>query len=96
KVHEHGKEPNIISCLQNGRIDMVINIPLPTTIEEKFMTIMEDEYAIRRMAVDFNIPVIINLQLAKAIVNAIENLRKKDIEIKSLNEYHENLKEIYW
>jgi len=96
KVHEYGMEPNIMSCLQNGRIDMVINIPLPTTIEEKFITIMEDEYVIRRMAVDFNIPVIINLQLAKAIVNAIENLRKKDIEIKSLNEYHENLKEIYW
>ncbi|MFX0049470.1 MAG: ATP-grasp domain-containing protein, partial [Candidatus Hermodarchaeota archaeon] len=71
KVHEYGLEPNIISCLQNGRINMVINIPLPTTVEEKFKRIMEDEYKIRRMAVDFNIPVIIKLELAKAVINAI-------------------------
>ena len=75
---------------------MVINIPMPTTVEEKFKTIMEDEYEIRRMAVDYNIPVIINLQLAKAVVDAIENVRKKKVNIKSLNEYHSSLKEIYW
>jgi len=96
KVHEHGMEPNIMQCLQEGHIDMVINIPLPTTIKEKFKQIMEDEYQIRRMAVDYNIPVIINLQLAKAVIDAIKNMREKKIEIKSLNEYHETLKEVYW
>ena len=96
KVHEHGLEPNIMQCLQDGRIDMVINIPLPTTIEEKFKTIMENEYKIRRMAVDYNIPVIIYLQLAKAVIDAIKNMREKKIEIKSLNEYHQTLKEVYW
>jgi carbamoyl-phosphate synthase large subunit len=75
---------------------MVINIPLPTTIEEKFRQVIEDEYQIRRMAVDFNIPVIINLQLAEAIVDAIEKVRQKPIVVKSLNEYHSELKEIYW
>lgn len=96
KVHEYGMEPNIIQCLQDGRIDMVINIPLPTTVKEKFKTIMEDEYKIRRMAVDYNIPVIINIQLAKAVIDAIKNTRKRKIEIKSLNEYHDTLKEVYW
>lgn len=96
KVHEYGKEPNIMVCLQEGHIDMVINIPMPTTVEEKFRTIIEDEYKIRRMAVDYNIPVIINLQLAKAVIDAIENVRDKKVGIKSLNEYHETLKEIYW
>jgi len=96
KVHEYGKEPNIMSCLQDGRIDMVINIPLPTTKEEKFRRIMEDEYKIRRMAIDYNIPVIINLQLAKAIIDAIEKVREKKLEVKSLNEYHKTLKEVYW
>jgi len=69
---------------------------LPTTVEEKFKTIMEDEYKIRRMAVDYNIPVIINLQLAKAVIDAIKNTRERKIEIKSLNEYHNTLKEVYW
>ncbi len=96
KVHEYGLEPNIMQCLQDGRIDMVINIPLPTTVEEKFKTIMEDEYKIRRMAVDYNIPVIINLQLAKAVIDAIKITREKKLEIKSLNEYHQILKEVYW
>jgi len=96
KVHEFGMEPNIISCLQNGAIDLVINVPLPTTIEEKFNIIMEDEYKIRRMAVDYNIPVIINLQLAEAIVDAIKKVRSKKVEIKSLNEYHKTLNEVYW
>ncbi|MBY9019988.1 MAG: carbamoyl-phosphate synthase (glutamine-hydrolyzing) large subunit [Candidatus Lokiarchaeota archaeon] len=96
KVHEYGMEPNIMQCLQNGRIDMVINIPMPTTVEQKFKTIMEDEYQIRRMAVDYNIPVIINLQLAKAVIDAIKITREKKLEIKSLNEYHQTLKEVYW
>jgi carbamoyl-phosphate synthase large subunit len=82
--------------IPNGNIDMVINIPLPTTIEEKFKTIMEDEYQIRRMAVDYNIPVITNLQLAEAIINAIKYMRDKKPSIKSLNEYHDSLREIYW
>jgi carbamoyl-phosphate synthase large subunit len=96
KVSDRGMEPNIRECMVNGRIDMVINIPLPTTVEEKFRQVVEDEYQIRRMAVDYNIPVIINLQLAKAIIDAIENVREKKVEIKSLNEYHETLKEVYW
>ncbi len=96
KVHEYGLEPNIIQCLQEGRIDMVINIPLPTTAEEKFKIIMQDEYQIRRTAVDYNIPVITNFQLAQAIIDAIEQIRNKKTSINSLNEYHKALKEIYW
>jgi hypothetical protein len=48
------------------------------------------------MAVDYNIPVIINIQLAEALIGAIEKIRRKELEIKSLNEYHNTLKEIYW
>ena len=96
KVHEIGKEPNIMECLQNGNIDMVINIPLPTTAEEKFRMIMEDEYKIRRLSVDYNLPVIITLELAKAIVDAIEKVREKPLIVKSLNDYQSELKEIYW
>ncbi len=96
KVHEKGMDPNIMECLQDGRIDMVINIPLPTSVEEKFKKIIEDEYKIRRMAIDYNIPVVINLQLAKTIIDAIENVREKKLFVKSLNDYHATLKEIYW
>jgi len=96
KVHEVGKEPNILECMQTGNIDMAINIPLPTTDEEKFRRIIEDEFKIRRMAVDYNVPVIINMQLAIAIIDAIENVREKPLVVKSLDEFHKELKEIYW
>ena len=69
---------------------------MPTTVKEKCKDIMEDEYKIRHMAVNYNIPVIINIQLAKAVIDAIKNMREKKIEIKSLNEYHRTLKEVYW
>ncbi len=96
KIHEAGMEPNIMECLQNGAIDLVINIPHPNTTEEKFRTILEDEYKIRRLSVDYNIPVFVNLQLAAAVISAIEKMRRKQFDIKSLNEYHETLEEIYW
>jgi len=102
KIHESGLEPNIMGCLQNAAIDLVINIPLLTTetgeekFEHKFEQILEDEYQIRRIAVDYNIPVIINLQLAEALIDAIEKVRRKELSIKSLNEYLSTLKEIYW
>ncbi|MFW9826451.1 MAG: carbamoyl-phosphate synthase (glutamine-hydrolyzing) large subunit [Candidatus Thorarchaeota archaeon] len=96
KIHEYGMEPNIMGCLQNGAIDLVINIPIPTIEEEKFEKILEDEYKIRRMAVDFNIPVIVNIELANALVTAIEKTRRRKLSIKSLNEYHNSLKEVYW
>jgi len=96
KIHEYGMEPNVIGCLQNGAIDLVINIPLPTTVEDEFEKILEDEYKIRRMAVDYNIPVIVNLELAKALIEAIEKTKRKEKSIKSLNEYHDTLKEVYW
>ena len=96
KVHEHGMEPNIMQCLQEGHIDMVINIPVPATVEKKFQQIMEDEYKIRRMAVDFNVPVVTTLELAKALFEAIETTREKKFPIKSLNEYYMSLRELYW
>ena len=96
KVRETGKEPNIMSCLQNAAIDLVINIPIPSTAQDKFRKVMEDEYKIRRMAVDYNIPVIINLQLANALVNAIEYIRHKSIPVKALENYHETLENVYW
>ncbi|MBN1217267.1 MAG: carbamoyl-phosphate synthase (glutamine-hydrolyzing) large subunit [Candidatus Lokiarchaeota archaeon] len=96
KIHEFGQEPNIIGCLQNAMIDLVINIPRPSKGKEKFRTIIEDEYKIRRLAVDFNIPVIINIELAEALINSIEKMRGRKVSVTSLNEYHEKLKKIYW
>ena len=83
KVSE-GKDPNIMDFLERGKIDMVINIPqingdMP---KRKF----EDGYAIRRKAIEFRIPVLTNLELAEAMVNAIEDLSQRRVTLLPLLE----------
>lgn len=64
---------------------------------KRFKQIIQDEYAIRRKAVEFNIPVITNIQLAEALVDAIGDYSGTHSRVLSLNEYHEKmLKKVYW
>ncbi len=60
------KKPNTLSYIADGKIDLVINIPKNIKKEE-----LDNDYLIRRKAVDFNVPLITNLKLAKRFVEAI-------------------------
>lgn len=82
KVFEDAK-PNILDHLMNGKIDMVITIP-PVDDDE---TAKEDNYLIRRTSIEFNIPVIIDIELARTLINALQQRRGKPFEIRSWNEY---------
>ncbi|MDO9575570.1 MAG: carbamoyl phosphate synthase large subunit, partial [bacterium] len=77
------KEPNTLSYIANGKIDLVINIPKNIEKEE-----LDNDYLIRRKAVDFNVPLITNLQLAKRFVEAIYRTSLKDLKVKSWDEYN--------
>jgi carbamoyl-phosphate synthase large subunit len=76
------KEPNTLTYIADGKIDLVINIPKNIEKEE-----LDNDYLIRRKAVDFNVPLITNLQLAKRFVEAISRTSQDDLKIKSWNEY---------
>jgi len=76
------KEPNAFSYISDGKIDLVINIPKDIEKEE-----LDNDYLIRRKAVDLNIPLITNLQLAKRFVEAIHKTSLEDLKIKSWHEY---------
>ncbi|MBN2599050.1 MAG: hypothetical protein JXA75_00815, partial [Candidatus Thermoplasmatota archaeon] len=76
------KEPNTMTYIAEGKIDLVINIP--KNIEKKEL---DNDYLIRRKAVDFNVPLITNLQLAKRFVEALSRTSLDDLKIKSWNEY---------
>ncbi len=76
------KEPNTLTYISDGKIDLVINIPKNIEKEE-----LDNDYLIRRKAVDFNVPLITNLQLAKRFVEAIYATTPKDLKIKSWDEY---------
>ncbi|WP_371805059.1 carbamoyl-phosphate synthase (glutamine-hydrolyzing) large subunit [Candidatus Lokiarchaeum ossiferum] len=105
KVSQEEIKPNIVDYILKRDLALVINIPLASN-KIHSNQILEDEYLIRRKAIEFNIPVITNIQLVEALVEAIENLHDagitsiekyhEEVSIKSLSDYHQYLREIYW
>jgi carbamoyl-phosphate synthase large subunit len=76
------KEPNTLSYIANRKIDLVINIPKTIERDE-----LDNDYLIRRKAIDFNVPLITNLQLAKRFIEAISRTSLKALKVKSWDEY---------
>jgi len=95
KVREVGQKPNIVDYLQEAEIDLVINIPMPNHLVT-FSEVLKDEYTIRRLAVEFNVPVVTNLQLASALTKLLEQREANKFDIRSLNEYMDSLPRKFW
>ena len=76
------QQPNTITYLREGKIDLVLNIPKNYQEEE-----LTNDYLIRRQAVDLGIPLITNLQLAQRFVEALAHKRLDDLQIKSWDKY---------
>jgi carbamoyl-phosphate synthase large subunit len=76
------EEPNTLTYIANGLIDLVINIPKNIEKEE-----LDNDYLIRTKAVNFNVPLITNLQLAKRFVEALYSAKMSDLKIKKWSEY---------
>ena len=76
------EKPNTLDYIKERKIDLVINIPKNLSESE-----LHNDYTIRRSAIDFNIPLITNARLASAFIYAFCRLDRKEIKIKSWNEY---------
>jgi carbamoyl-phosphate synthase large subunit len=74
--------PNTLDYIRNKKIDLVVNIPKNLSKTE-----LNNDYTIRRSAVDYNIPLLTNARLASAFLIAICQLGPEDIKIKSWDEY---------
>jgi carbamoyl-phosphate synthase large subunit len=81
KVHER-RGPNIRDYLSEGRIDLVISIPNPAKRVE-----YNSAYRLRRLAVDYSIPILTNLQAADLFVQALASKRPGDLAVKHWAEY---------
>mgnify|MGYP001560249621 CR=1 FL=1 len=81
KVHEN-REPNIRSAIAGRKIDFVISIPNPEKRVE-----FDSDYRLRRMAVDFSIPILTNLQVADLFVQAIADHPLDSLAVKHWAEY---------
>jgi len=76
------KTPNVRDYLKEKKIHLVINIPKDLTKGE-----LDNDYFIRRSAIDFNIPLITNARLATAFVRAFCKHPIDSLPIKSWDEY---------
>lgn len=79
---DEDKKPNTLDYLKNKMIDLVVNIP-----KDLSKTELNNDYHIRRSAVDYNIPLITNARLASAFLTALCKIPIDDISIKSWDEY---------
>ena len=76
------ESPNTVELIRQRVVDLVINIPKDLSATE-----LNNDYQIRRSAVDFNIPLITNARLASAFIQAFCNVDESEIEIKAWDEY---------
>lgn len=76
------ESPNTLELIRNRVVDLVVNIPKDLSSDE-----LNNDYAIRRNAVDYNIPLLTNARLASAFILAFCNMTAEDIVIKSWDEY---------
>ncbi|HEY8257315.1 MAG TPA: carbamoyl-phosphate synthase large subunit [Gemmatimonadales bacterium] len=79
KVHEG--RPNAIDLLVSGQIQLLINTPLGKLSQQ-------DDYTIRRAALQHRVPYTTTLSGASAACDAIIALRSRAGEVRSLQEWH--------
>ncbi len=79
---DENQKPNVMDYVKTKVFDLVINVPKNLSKTE-----LNNDYEIRRGAIDFNIPLITNARLANAFINAICKKNIDDISIKSWDEY---------
>jgi len=79
---DEDKSPNTIELIRSREVDLVVNIPKDLSASE-----LNNDYSIRRNAVDFNVPLLTNARLASAFILAFCRLGEEDLMIKSWDEY---------
>lgn len=76
------ESPNTLEYIKEKKIDLVVNIPKNLSKDE-----LNNDYTIRRSAIDFNIPLLTNARLASAFITAFCLMDEDTLKIKSWNEY---------
>ena len=83
KVSEPDRHPNILEVLDAGGIDLLLNVPLSLT-QEKFERMLEDEYVLRRRAVELGIPLFTSLEAFSAYVEGVAFLEEHPLTVEPL------------
>jgi carbamoyl-phosphate synthase large subunit len=82
KVNEG--RPHVVDLIKSGKVDLILNTPLG---KDSFF----DERAIRRAAIQYNVPCITTLSGGAAVASGIAALQQNKVDVRSLQEYHDFL-----
>jgi carbamoyl-phosphate synthase large subunit len=83
KVSEPDRQPNVLTELDQGRVDLLLNVPLSLT-QEKFERMLEDEYILRRRAIELGIPLFTSLEAFAAYVEGVAWLEEHPLTVDAL------------
>lgn len=75
-------EPNISTAIAKRGVDLIINIPQRRTGSQR-----TDGYRIRRMAIDYQLPIVTNLQLAELLLRSLTETNISNGPVKSWQEF---------
>ncbi len=70
KVSEPDRHPNILEALSDQQVSVVLNVPLSLS-QEKLERMLEDEYVLRRRAVELGVPLFTSLEVFQAYVEGL-------------------------
>jgi carbamoyl-phosphate synthase large subunit len=79
---DDSRKPNTIDYIRQRQVDLVINIPKNNDPGE-----LSNDYAIRRSAVDFGVPLITNRQIVRRLAEALTRQPLNALAAKPWNEY---------
>lgn len=82
-----GVKPDMLDIINGKKVSFVINISDTSEVTKHHADHITDGYVIRRAAIDTNIPLITNLQVAKLLIEALCRLKEEDLKIKAWSEY---------
>jgi hypothetical protein len=90
------KQTTVLGSLQSGRLHLIINV-FHSGESAHASSLQDDNYIIRRAAVDFNVPLLTNLKRAQQLVTSLTESATKDecsilwtapmLDIKTWHEY---------
>ena len=81
RISEH-KSPNALDLMRQRKIQLIVNTPTQSYRAKR------DGYAMRRLAVELNIPFITALTSAEAEIEAIRAAKKSSLTTRPLRAYH--------
>ena len=81
KIHEQ-RTPNVLSYFSEHKVDLAINV-----VDRYSKKEVDDDYALRRFAIDYNIPLITKIKQARLFARALVHKDLATLPIKSWNEY---------